>query len=245
MLGFLICSPLALCASDQSLIVPAPTSEPEPTPLSQPTSAPVTAKGKVVFLGDSITSGYGLGDPLNQTYPALIQKKIKAEGWNFEVVNAGISGDTTAGGLGRIKWAMKGNVEVLVIALGGNDGLRGVDPRITAKNLSDTIITARQLRPGINIVIAGMRMPQSMGETFTQAYSNLYPTVARKERVALVPYFLAGVGGVAGMNQPDLIHPTIAGQSMIAETVWRTLRPTLEARINNTVPPTFAPKPPY
>lgn len=157
------------------------------------------------------------------------------------MVNAGISGDTTAGGLGRIKWAMKGNVEVLVIALGGNDGLRGVDPRVTAKNLSETILAARQLRPGLSIIMAGMRMPQSMGESFTQAYSNLFPTVARKESVALIPYFLVGVGGVTGLNQPDLIHPTAQGQRVIAETVWRTLKPTLEARIVKRLQENVAP----
>ena len=204
-----ICPPTPVCASDQS--------------------SSVVSRGRIVVLGDSITSGYGLEDPANQTYTALIQLKIDEAGWAYDVVNAGVSGDTTAGGLSRIKWAMKGGAHVLVVALGGNDGLRGVDPKTTASNLTNIIRDARQIEPNVSIVLAGMKMPSSMGDSYTRAYSAVFPTVAKQESAWLVPYLLQGVGGVPQLNQPDRIHPTLEGQRIIAENVWKILKPLLEA----------------
>lgn len=204
-----ICLPTPVCASDQS-------------------SSPVP-RGTIVVLGDSITFGYGLEDPAKQTYTVLLQQKIDEAGWAYDVVNAGVSGDTTAGGLSRIKWAMKGGAHVLVVALGGNDGLRGIDPKTTASNLTSIIQEARLIEPNVSIVLAGMKMPASMGDSYTRAYSAIFPTVAKQENAWLVPYFLQGVGGVPQLNQPDRIHPTLEGQRIIAENVWKILKPLLEA----------------
>lgn len=185
-------------------------------------------RGRIVILGDSLTAGYGL-DPAD-AYPALLQKKIDQAGLPFEVVNAGVSGDTTAGGLRRIDWALRGGAEVLMIALGGNDGLRGTPPSQTSANLSAMIQRARAKLPTLPVIIAGMQMPGSMGRAFAEAYAEVFPKVATENRASLVPYLLEGVGGVARLNQPDLIHPTAEGQKKIAETVWAALREVLEAK---------------
>lgn len=183
-----------------------------------------------MVLGDSITSGYGLQDPARETYPALLSQKIAQAGWSYQLVNAGVSGDTTAGGLGRIQWVMKGGADVLIVALGGNDGLRGVAPATTASNLSGIIQEARRHQPNVSIILAGMRMPESMGAAFVRSYATIFPDVATRGKVSLIPYFLQGVGGVPRFNQPDLIHPTAEGQRVIAETVWKTLSPVLVIR---------------
>lgn len=205
-----LCVPLTTCASDQKTVPAIP--------------------GRIVVLGDSITSGYGLEDPGTQAYPALLSEKITEAGWSYQVVNAGVSGDTTAGGLGRIQWALKDGADVLVVALGGNDGLRGVPPQTTASNLTGIIRASRQQQPGASVIVAGMKMPDSMGATFARAYAAVFPSVAAQEKTSLIPYFLQGVGGVARLNQPDRIHPTVEGQRVIAENVWKILRPVLEAR---------------
>lgn len=175
----------------------------------------------IVFLGDSITAGYGLDNPTAEAYPALVGEKLGA-GWR--VVNAGISGDTTAGGLRRIDWILRQPVDVLVIALGGNDGLRGVDPDVTRRNLQGIIDRARQKQPAIQLVLAGMQMPANMSESFTQRFRVIFPELAAQNRTALVPFLLEGVGGVPELNQADLIHPTAEGQKVVAATVWKTLQ---------------------
>jgi acyl-CoA thioesterase-1 len=188
------------------------------------------SRGRVVFLGDSLTAGYGL-EP-QQAYPALLQEKIEKARLPFEVVNAGISGDTTAGGLRRIDWALRGGADVLVIALGGNDGLRGVSPTQTEANLRAIVKRAKEKNPQISIILTGMQMPGNMGADFVQAFSTLFPRIAEQMNAALVPFLLDGVGGVAAMNQPDRIHPTAEGQRRLAENVWPVLERTLKARAN-------------
>jgi acyl-CoA thioesterase-1 len=183
-----------------------------------------------VVLGDSITAGYGLEDPALETYPALLSQKILQAGWSYQVVNAGVSGDTTAGGLGRIQWVMKDGADVLIVALGGNDGLRGTAPSATASNLSGIIREARRHQPDVSVILAGMKMPDSMGADFVRTYTAVFAEVATREKASLIPYFLEGVGGLPRLNQPDRIHPTAEGQRIIAETVWKMLRPVLEAR---------------
>lgn len=184
---------------------------------------------RVVVLGDSITAGYGI-DPA-EAYPALLQKKIEEKSLPYEVVNAGVSGDTTAGGLRRIDWALARGADVLIIALGGNDGLRGVSPTQTANNLRSIIQRARAKAPGISVILTGMQMPGNMGREFVQAYREIFPQVAAEAGVQLVPFLLEGVGGVAAMNQPDLIHPTPQGQKRIAENVWPVLEKALKERM--------------
>lgn len=176
----------------------------------------------IVFLGDSITAGYGLENPAAQAYPALLAEKLGAD---WRVINAGISGDTTAGGLRRIDWILRQPVDVLVIALGGNDGLRGVDPDVTRRNLQGIIDRARQKYPELRLVLAGMQMPANMSESFTQRFRTIFPELAAQNHTALVPFLLEGVGGVPELNQADLIHPTAEGQKVVAATVWKTLQP--------------------
>jgi acyl-CoA thioesterase-1 len=185
-------------------------------------------RGRIVVLGDSITAGYGLNP--SEAYPAVLQQKIDAAGLPFEVVNAGLSGDTTAGGLRRLDWSLRGGADVLIVALGGNDGLRGFPPHQTASNLAGIIKRARVKVPDLEVIVAGMQMPGSFGREYVDAYRALFPQVASENRARLVPFLLEGVGGVAALNQPDYIHPTAAGQKRVAENVWKVLRPLLEQR---------------
>lgn len=192
----------------------------------------------LVVMGDSITAGYGV-DP-GQAFPALLQEKIDEAGLNFEVVNAGLSGDTTAGGLRRIDWLLRRHIDVLLLELGGNDGLRGIAPAETKRNLKGIIAKTREKYPEAGIIIAGMRMPENMGEKYTEAFRKIFPEVARETGAALIPFLLDGVGGVAELNQEDRIHPTPEGHRVIAETAWKTVLPVLEkaAGVNqNTVTP--------
>jgi len=182
----------------------------------------------IVFLGDSITAGYGLENPADEAYPALIQKKIQTDGLAYRVVNAGVSGDTTAGGLRRLDWILRQTVDVLVVALGGNDGLRGIDPAVTRANLQAIIDRARDRSPGIRIVLAGMQMPVNMSEDYRRDFQAIYAPLAEENATVLVPFLLEGIGADPAFNQPDLIHPTARGQSVIAATVWKYLRSVLE-----------------
>ena len=190
--------------------------------------------GRVVVLGDSITAGYGLD--AQSAYPALLQKKINAAGLNYTVINAGVSGDTTSGGLRRVAWALGSRADVLVIALGGNDGLRGIPPEETSKNLTGIINKARTKFPDIGIIIAGMQMPDNMGVEFVGKFRAVFPAVAKATKATLVPFLLEGVGGIPGLNQDDRIHPTAEGQEIVAANVW----PALE-KLLSTEPPTAQP----
>jgi len=183
-------------------------------------------KKRLVILGDSITAGYGL-DPA-EAYPALLQAKIDAAGLPYTVANAGVSGDTSAGGLRRVAWVLgKDGADALVVALGGNDGLRGISPEQTRANLAGIIDKARAKNPAMKIVVAGMRMPDNMGDAFTTRFQAVFREIATEKRTALVPFLLDGVGGVESLNQADRIHPTAAGQAKIAETVWQVLEKEL------------------
>jgi acyl-CoA thioesterase-1 len=189
-------------------------------------SAAPASKGTIVVLGDSLAAGYGLD--LEESYPALLQKKIEAAGLNYTVVNAGISGDTSAGGARRVDWLLQRRVEVLVLALGGNDGLRGIPVGVTRTNLQTIIDRTRGKYPQARVVIAGMQMPPNVGVEYRQQFAKLFPDLAKANQCALVPFLLEGVGGKPEFNQPDLIHPTAEGQKMVAENVWKVLKPLLE-----------------
>ncbi|MFT6179857.1 MAG: acyl-CoA thioesterase-1 [Akkermansiaceae bacterium] len=183
-------------------------------------------KKRIVILGDSITAGYGL-DP-KEAYPALLQSKITAATLPYTVANAGVSGDTTAGGLRRVAWAMTKGADILVIALGGNDGLRGISPAETKKNLLGIIKKSRSKNPKIKILIAGMQMPDNMGQKFTSRFKALFPEVAKETKTTLIPFLLEGIGGIEKLNQADGIHPTAKGQIKVSENVWKILLPTLQ-----------------
>jgi acyl-CoA thioesterase-1 len=196
---------------------------------SLPVAAPATdAPRTVVFLGDSLTAGYGLADPASEAYPALIADRLRAAGAAWKVVNAGISGDTTAGGLRRIDWTLRAPVDVLVVALGANDGLRGVDPAVTAANLRGIIERARARHPAVRILVAGMQLPPELGAAHTAAFARVFPDVAAATGAALVPFLLAGVGGEPALNLGDRIHPNAAGHAVMAATVWPHLEPLLD-----------------
>jgi acyl-CoA thioesterase I len=196
----------------------------------EPSTANGAAPGRarIVVLGDSITAGYGI-DP-SEAYPALLQQKIDAANLPFTVVNAGVSGDTTAGGLRRINWALNGGADIVIVALGGNDGLRGISPKQTAENLAGIVQRAKARLPGVAVIIAGMQMPQNMGPEYTAEFQSVFPKVARENDVPLVPFLLEGIGAVPELNQPDLIHPNAEGQKRVADNVWKVLEKVARGR---------------
>ncbi len=183
------------------------------------------SRATVVFLGDSLSAGYGI-DPA-EGFPAIIGQKIEAAKLPYTVVNAGVSGDTTAGGLRRIDWVLKRPVDVLVLELGANDGLRGLTPEATRTNLQSIIDKARQKNPAMRIILAGMQMPPNMGEDYNQKFRQIFPDLARENKAALIPFLLEGVGGREELNQPDRIHPNPEGHKLVAENVWKVLQPLL------------------
>jgi acyl-CoA thioesterase-1 len=191
--------------------------------------SPVRAAGAhtIVFFGDSLTAGYGLTDPAIDAYPARIQEKIDAAHLDWRVVNAGLSGETSAGGLRRVDWILRQPVDIFVLALGANDGLRGVDPAVTRSNLQQILDKVRAKNPKTRLVVAGMQMPREMGGDYTQTFQEVFPAVAKKNDASLIPFLLEGVGGRADLNQADRIHPTPEGHAILAETVWKVLRPLL------------------
>jgi len=194
---------------------------------AQPVDLPPgdTNRPAILVLGDSLAAGYGV-DP-SEAYPALLQKKIDEAGLDFTVVNGGVSGDTSAGGRRRINWYLRRKTAVLLLELGGNDGLRGIPPATTRSNLQSIIDSAKIAYPEIRIVVAGMRMPPNLGADYTAAFENIFPDLAQANNAALVPFLLEGVGGKPELNQPDQIHPTPEGHKIVAENVWKTLRPVL------------------
>ena len=182
-------------------------------------------KKRIVILGDSITAGYGL--ELSQAYPALIQQKIEQAKLPFVVVNAGVSGDTSAGGLRRVAWTLSKGADILIIALGGNEGLRGISPDVTKKNLLGIVKKARTKNPMMKTLIAGMQMPHNMGPKFTERFKKLFPEIAKASNSRLIPFLIEGVGGNENLNQADGIHPTAEGQRIVADNVWKILLPEL------------------
>jgi acyl-CoA thioesterase-1 len=187
--------------------------------------AAAPAPGIILFLGDSITAGFGL-DP-SQAFPALIQKKIDARRWRFQVVNAGQSGDTSAGGLGRLDWLLKNRIEVLVLELGANDGLRGLPVETTRKNLQAIIDRTKRKYPEVKVILAGMKVPPNMGGDYGRKFEAVFAELAKKTNAPLIPFILEGVGGVRELNLADGVHPTARGQEMVAANVWKVLEPVL------------------
>jgi acyl-CoA thioesterase-1 len=181
----------------------------------------------IVFFGDSLTAGYGLANPTDDSFPALIQKKIDDEKLPYRVINAGLSGETTAAGVRRIDWILRQPVDIFVLALGGNDGLRGIDPAVSRANLASILTRVHQKYPAAKLVVAGMQMPPAMGADFARAFGEMFPEVAQKFHATLIPFLLEGVGAVADYNQRDGIHPNVEGHQLIADHVWKVLRPLL------------------
>lgn len=235
-LAFMILIPLAWACGPQdredepqaaqaALRVPAPAARPA-SRLAAP--APVADTPLVVFLGDSLTAGLGLDE--DQAYPAVLKRELEEEGVPVRVLNAGVSGDTTAGGLSRIGWLLGQKPDVVVVALGGNDGLRALPVDQAEKNLREII--RRSQAAGARVLLLGMRMPPNYGPEYTQSFEGMYTAIAKDMNVPLVPFFLEGVGGERSLNQADGIHPTAKGQEILAKNV----RPYLEEVLRDMKP---------
>jgi len=180
----------------------------------------------ILFFGDSLTAGYGLDT--SEAYPALIQQKIDSLGYDYQVINAGLSGDTTAGGKGRIDWILKQNVDIFVLELGANDGLRGIPLSETRQNLQDITDAVKQKSSDIEIIIAGMQIPPNMGPEYTTEFKTIFPDLAKKNHTELIPFLLEDVAGDTNLNQEDGIHPTAEGYKIVAENVWEVLERVIE-----------------
>jgi acyl-CoA thioesterase I len=194
-----------------------------------PTVQPPALSGPtIVFLGTSITAGLGL-DP-SQAYPAVIQGRLDSLKLRYQVINAGVSGETSAGALQRIDWLLRQKPAILVVETGANDGLRGQDPVSVKANIQAIIDRVREKSPGTRIVLAGMRTLSNMGEPYLQEFVKIYPELAQANGLPLIPFILEGVGGVDSLNQADGIHPTPLGQRIVADNVWRVLEPLVSRR---------------
>jgi acyl-CoA thioesterase-1 len=196
---------------------------PPPEPPASATPAPRATLGTLVFLGDSLTAGLGLSK--EQAFPALIEARLAAEGRPWKVVNAGISGDTTAGGAARLDWIFQEKVDVLFICLGANDGLRGLPVAESERNLR--LILDRAKKEGTRVVLAGIQLPENYGSTYRTAFARLFPRLAAEYRVPLLPFLLEGVAMNPRLNQADGIHPNAEGARVVADHVWKALNPVL------------------
>ncbi|WP_370175102.1 arylesterase [Leeuwenhoekiella palythoae] len=181
----------------------------------------------ILFFGDSLTAGYGLDDPDN-AFPGLIQEKLDSLGLDYNVINAGLSGETTAGGRNRLEWVLEPDVAIFVLELGANDGLRGVSVAETRENLQWMIDKVKDEAPQAKIVLAGMQLPPNLGTEYTTDFKNMFPQLAEENNIAFIPFLLQNVGGIASLNQNDGIHPTEEGHKLVAANVWPVLKPLVQ-----------------
>ncbi|MGB8190938.1 MAG: arylesterase [Chitinophagaceae bacterium] len=215
---FIVCAVmLASCGGNTD---PADSSAPaQPQAKDSSTATPVKT---ILFFGNSLTAGYGL-DP-SQAFPALIQHTIDSLNLAYKVINAGVSGETSSGGNSRIDWILRQPPDIFVLELGANDGLRGISPTETKKNLQSIIDKVKTKNPGVTIILAGMMMPPNMGQQYTTSFRNIFPELAKENNLVFIPFLLEGVGGEAKFNQQDGIHPTAEGHEIVAENVWKVLK---------------------
>ncbi len=227
---FLLVGVLGLvgCGQDRSTSAPAASSaDTTQSPPASGAADTTDAEARVLVLGNSIAAGSGVSS--REAFPARLQQKVDSLGWDVQVQNAGVSGETTAGGLQRIGWVLQRPVDVLVLELGGNDGLRGIDPGVTRKNLRGIIDTTLATYPSAQVLLAGMQIPPNLGQEYTQQFRQVYPQVATAyDRVTLIPFILQDVAGVDSLMQDDGIHPTAAGHRYVARNVWKQLRAILK-----------------
>ncbi len=201
------------------------TEKKEAVAKQEPKPQQETEKKKIIFFGNSITAGYRL-DP-NDAFPNLIQQKIDSLGLNYECVNAGNSGETTSGGLNRLNWVLKEGCEIFVLELGANDGLRGLDLSQTEANLNQIINTVFEKVPEAKVLVCGMKVPPSMGEAYAKEYDEVFARIGQRDDISFIPFLLEGVAGIPDLNLEDGIHPTEEGHKILAETVWKRLKPML------------------
>ena len=216
--------------SEQPHSSPAPAA---PVAPAAPAAPVAPTKPRVVFLGDSLTAGLGLATA--QSYPSLVGQRLRQHGYDYDVVNAGVSGDTSAGGLRRLDWSLDGDVRVLVLALGANDGLRGLPPSELKKNLAAVLDRAREKK--IPVLLAGMEAPPNNGPDYTRDFRKVYSDLAKEYQVRFIPFLLQGVAGDAALNQADGIHPNVRGAEIVADLVWQELEPLLRRQATDNDPP--------
>ena len=188
-------------------------------------TAIITKKKSIVFYGNSLTAGYGVSP--SEAFPAIIQKKIDSLSLPYNVINAGVSGETSSGGKTRIDWILREPIDIFILELGANDGLRGTPLSETKKNLQDIIDKVKAKYPDTKLVFAGMEIPPNMGQEYTTEFRNIYSDLAAKNKMTLIPFLLEGVGGEPELNQADGIHPTAEGHLIVAENVWKQLEKLL------------------
>lgn len=222
--AFLLCAALlpVACSSSESSSGAAGARAPDEP--QAPTAPGAASAPRIVVLGDSLTAGLGLAP--EEAFPSLLQKRLDAAGLRYEVVNAGVSGDTTAGGLRRLEWSIAGDTRLLIVALGGNDGLRGLPVADTRRNL-DEIVTRARAR-GITVVLAGMEAPPNYGASYTSEFRALFRDLAAEHGVTFVPFLLEGVAGIPALNQRDGIHPNPEGARRVERLVWAAIEPIVE-----------------
>jgi acyl-CoA thioesterase-1 len=180
--------------------------------------------GTIAAVGDSLTAGLGVGE--EDAYPAQLEKRLRADGYNWRVVNAGISGETSSGTLSRINWVMKLKPDIVILETGANDGLRGIDPRVTRKNIDETVRILK--RHKVIVVLAGMKMVRNLGREYTTRFDDMYPALAKKHGLILIPFFLQGVAGKPSLNQSDGIHPTAEGYRVITKRIYPFVRRAID-----------------
>lgn len=227
--GWMILLAVWGCGSSGDKTTDKPVTDPAVTAAENKSKA-TSQKQTILFYGNSLTAGYGV-EP-TQAFPALVGQKIDSARLNYKIVNAGLSGETTAGGRSRISWVLRQPVAVFVLELGGNDGLRGLPLASTRQNLQAIMDSVRRKSPEATIVLAGMQIPPNLGTDYTREFRDLFKELATKNKAVLIPFLLEGVGGVPKLNLPDGIHPTPAGHKIVANTVWQVLKPVLESRQN-------------
>ncbi|MBI5917686.1 MAG: arylesterase [Bacteroidetes bacterium] len=220
-IGIFFCLLLVSCSqSSQSTENQAPASD-----ASLQDATKTGSKKNIVFFGNSLTAAYGL-DP-SKGYVALVQQRLDSLGLPYRAINAGLSGETTAAGRERVSWVIKQPVDIFVLELGGNDALRGIQPETSVENLGAIIRSVKTTYPAAKIILAGMEAPPNMGPQYTSAFRQMYPRLAKEHGTALIPFFLANVGGIPELNQGDRIHPNEKGQYILLENVWKVLQTQL------------------
>jgi acyl-CoA thioesterase-1 len=197
------------------------------TSANKSTAAQASNTKTILFFGDSLTAGYGLDDPATEAYPALVQDKIDSAKLPYKVINGGLSGETSAGGKGRISWLLKQKIDIFILELGANDGLRGIPTTETAKNLQAIVDSVKTKYPKAKLILEGMMVPPNMGADYANAFKAVFPDLAKKNDMTMVPFLLQNVAGIKELNQADGIHPTAKGAKIVANNVWGVLKPEL------------------
>ncbi len=223
---FILASFMLSCGENQTPSPDTPIAS-EATETKEPSEDIKSSSKTILCFGDSITAGYGLDDTAD-AYPAVLQSKIDSLGLMYTVIDSGVSGETTAGGKSRLPWIMKQSIDIFLLELGANDGLRGIPLTETRANLQAIIDMVQQESPDTKIILAGMQLPPNMGQDYTTEFRNIFSDLAKQNNIAFIPFILKDVGGIAELNQNDGIHPTVEGHKIVAQTVWEVLKPMLD-----------------